>query len=75
MEGLDAKCMDQPAERVAAQARFSLGWGCHRVFLCSSEKEALQHDGLLLPVVFAPWDGSGQERPRSGARSGYRLSM
>lgn len=67
-DSLDVKRMDQPAEGTAAQGSLSQGWGCCRVFPCSSEEEALQHDGLLLPVVFASWDGSRQERPRSGAR-------
>lgn len=68
MENLDAKFTSQPAEGTAAQGSLSPGWGCHRVFPSSREKEAPQHGGLLLPVMFAPSDGSGQGGPRSGGR-------
>lgn len=68
MENLDAKYISQPAERIAAQGGLSPGWGCHQVFPSSSEKEAPQHGGLLLPIMLAPSDGSGQGGPRSGGR-------
>lgn len=39
------------------------------MFPCSSEKEALRCDGLLLPVVFAPWIAAGRKGP--GLVQGY----